>query len=112
MYLRIYWSRITPGAWPAVEERYRKLTQADVPGRLVRWVTQDVNDPDSIITVTLWARREDIQAWEASEQYEKSVAAMKPFQVGSQTVSLCEVVLESPSDLLSQIQQLAGKPGK
>ncbi|MFG1465144.1 antibiotic biosynthesis monooxygenase [Xanthobacter sp. DSM 24535] len=94
MYLRIYWSRIIPGSWPSVRERYEQLAQVRVPGRLSRWVTQDVNDPDSIITVTLWESRESVQDWEASPQYERAIAAMQPFLAGSHTVSLCEVKLD------------------
>lgn len=103
MFLRLYWSRIQPGSWDTVRDRYVELSKVDVPGRIVRWVTQDTNDPDSIITMTLWASQADIQSWETSAQYERSVAAMRPFLVGSQTVSLCEVKLEHPDGLLAKL---------
>lgn len=109
MYLRIYWSRIVPGAWPAIEERYRNLATTDAPGRLVRWVTQDTNDPESVITVTLWESHEAIQAWETSPRYLAALASMKPFMVGSQTVSLCEVAIEHPEGLLTQIAAASRK---
>jgi heme-degrading monooxygenase HmoA len=109
MFLRIYWSRIVPGAWPAIEERYRNIATTEAPGRLVRWVTQDTNDPESVITVTLWESREAIQAWENSPRYHAAIESMKPFMVGSQTVSLCEVSIEHPDGLLQQIADASKK---
>jgi heme-degrading monooxygenase HmoA len=107
MFLRLYWSRTLPGSWDAVRDRYVELGKADVPGRVVRWVTRDVNDPGNVILVTLWERQEDIHAWEASEQYQRSVNAIRPHLVGSQTVSLCEVMLESPAGLLDALKGAA-----
>lgn len=100
MYLRLYWAKIQPGSWNAIRDRYLEYGRAEVPGRLARWVTQDTNDPDSIITVTLWSDKAAIQAWEASDYYIRSVDSMRPYFVGSQTVSLCEVMLEHPPGLL------------
>ena len=111
MFLRLYWSRIEPGSWQSVQDRYVELSKVEVPGRLARWVTQDTNDPDSIITVTLWSSQAEIQAWEASAQYERSIAAMRPYLVGSQTVSLCEVKLEHPAGLLASLLSSIGSPG-
>ena len=111
MFLRLYWSRIRPGSWEAVRDRYVELGRTDVPGRIARWVTQDTNDPDSVITVTLWQSQADIQAWEASTQYERSVGSMRPYLVGSQTVSLCEVMLEHPPGLLDAVREAASRSG-
>ena len=71
-----------------------------------RWVTQDVNDPESIIMVTLWDSDTSIREWEASEKYARSVAAIQPFLAGSHTVSLCEVKLEH----IDGLRQLLAKP--
>ena len=57
MFLRLYWSRMRPGAWDALQKRYLELGEVDVPGRVARWVTQDVNDPESIITVSSSTRK-------------------------------------------------------
>lgn len=110
MYIRLYWSRIQPGAWESLRDRYVELGETIVPGRLARWVTQDTNDPESIITITLWNSDADILAWEASDQYRRSVAAVQPYLAGSQTVSLCEVKLEHPSGLLAQLE--AARPDR
>lgn len=103
MFLRVYWSRIRPGSWPDIERRYVHTADIAVPGRLARWVTQDAADPESVLTVTLWADRQSLEAWEASPAYGEGVAAVRPFVLGAQTVSLCEVKLSDLSpDLLRQ----------
>jgi heme-degrading monooxygenase HmoA len=108
MFLRLYWSRLQPGAWEAVHDLYRRdFSKMNVPGRLARWVTRDTNDPDCVITVTLWENQDAIQAWESSEQYARSIVAIRPHLVGSQTVSLCEVELEYPSGLLQALHEAA-----
>lgn len=109
MFLRLYWSRIQPGAWESVRDRYLELAKIEVPGRIARWVTQDTNDLESVITITLWRSEAEIKAWEASDQYERSVAAMRPYLIGSQTVSLCEVQLEHPTGLLAALQTISAK---
>lgn len=108
MFLRLYWSRLRPGAWETVRDLYSlDFSRTNVPGRLARWVTRDTNDPDCIITVTIWASEAAIHAWEASEHYARSVVAIRPHLDGSQTVSLCEVVQEFPSGLLQALQETA-----
>jgi heme-degrading monooxygenase HmoA len=65
-------------------------------------VTQDVNDPESLYTITFWDDMASVEAWEASSEYENVfVAAIRPFIVGSQSVSLCEVKVENISGLVS-----------
>jgi heme-degrading monooxygenase HmoA len=92
MYVRIYWGKIYPGAWEAIEERYRALMAIDAPGLLGRLVTRDVNDPESMFTITLWRDLESVRAWEDSPAYaDIFAAALSPFIVGAQSVSLCEV---------------------
>ena len=104
MYLRIYWGRIHPGAWPSVEERYRELAQFPTSGLQARLVSQDVNDPESMYTITLWDNIASVQAWEASPEYrDVFLAAVKPFLVGSHSVSLCEVKVEHLAGLLAHI---------
>jgi heme-degrading monooxygenase HmoA len=96
-----------PGSWDLLEERYRELAKVPVPGRLARWVTQDVNDPESVIMVTLWDSEESVKAWEASPQHDRAVRSVQPFLIGSQTVSLCEVRLEDPPNLLANVRAQA-----
>lgn len=95
MYMRIYWGRTYPGAWPSIEETYRELAKVSTPGLRARFVTQDVNDVESMYTITVWDSLESVQAWEASPAYrDVFLAAIKPFLVGSHSVSLCEVKVE------------------
>lgn len=92
MYMRIYWGRIESGTWPAVERAYRDLAAVPIPGMKARWLTQDTADPDSLYTVTLWDSAAAVEAWEGSDEYrDVFMARLRPFLVGSQAVSLCEV---------------------
>ncbi|WP_114947821.1 antibiotic biosynthesis monooxygenase family protein [Microvirga calopogonii] len=105
MFVRIYWGRIYPGSWPSIEERYRALMEIDIPGLRARLVTRDVNDPESMFTITIWDTVESVQAWEASEAYQDVfLAAVRPFLVGSQSVSLSEVRVENLTELLPVIR--------
>lgn len=104
MYVRIYWAHIVPGSLPDIEAKYRQL-QAEIPGRLLRWVTQDVNDPESVITITLWDSEESVRAWESSAQYERSVAAVRPYLVGSQVISLCEIKIDDHRGLAEFVKR-------
>lgn len=102
MHIRIYWGKIQPGAWPSIEQRYRELMNIPAQGLLGRFVTQDVNDPDSMFTITIWQDLASIEAWEASPEYrDVFLGAVAPFIIGSQSVSLCEVKVAKAVDLLS-----------
>jgi heme-degrading monooxygenase HmoA len=105
MFVRIYWGKIHPGSWPSIEAKYRELMAIPARGLLSRLVTQDVNDPESMFTITMWDDRESVEAWEASRDYrEVFLASVKPFIVGSQSVSLCEVKVASLDGLLASLQ--------
>jgi heme-degrading monooxygenase HmoA len=107
MFVRIYWTRIQPGSLSAIENKYRQLA-ANIPGRLLRWVTQDVADPESVITVTLWDSDKSVREWEASEAYQRGVDAVRPYLAGSQTISLLEIKVDDPAGLLDQVKAAAG----
>ncbi len=92
MIVRISWARTHPGAWPAVEQKYGELNKIPIAGFLGRLVTQDVNDPENLYTLTFWEDLASVRAWEASPDFENLfVAAIKPYIVGSFSVSFCEV---------------------
>ena len=102
MYVRIYWGKIHPGSWPALEEKYQGLMKVPTPGLLGRLVTQDTNDSESIFTVTIWQDLASVQSWEASSDYKNIyLAAVSPHIVGSRSVSLCEVKVENLSQLFA-----------
>jgi heme-degrading monooxygenase HmoA len=103
MYVRIYWGRLHPGSWRAVEDRYRALMLIDTPGLIARLVTRDVNDPDNLFTITIWKDIASVEAWEASPEYrDVYLAAVKNFLIGTQPVSLAEVRVENLSRWLAQ----------
>lgn len=108
MFVRIYWTRIQPDSLPAIENKYRQLHQ-QIPGRLLRWVTQDTADPESVITVTLWDTEKSVRDWESSEAYQRGVDAVKPYLAGAQAISLYEIKVDDPSGLLEQIKAAAGQ---
>ena len=109
MIVRIYWARTYPGAWPAIEQKYSELNQIAMPGFLGRLVTQDVNDPESMYTITLWDDLSSLNAWEASDDFEKVfVAAIRPYIVGSHSISRCDVKVASLAGLAAVIKD-AGK---
>ena len=92
MVVRIWWGRIYPGSWPSIEEAYRKLNEMPVRGMLGRFVTQDINDTESMYTITLWDDLASVHAWEASSDFKDIfLAAVGRFAAGSASISLCEV---------------------
>lgn len=97
MHIRIYWGKVAGHAWPSIEQRYRELMEVPVDGLLGRFVTQDVNDQESMFTITFWKDIKSIRAWEASPNYANLyLAAVSPYIAGEMAVSLCEIkVFES-----------------
>lgn len=96
MPVRICWSKTRPNAWDELANRYRRLMELRVPRMISRIVTRDVNDPESIFTITLWDSMESLLGWECSDEYASVyLAAVSPHLVGSHSVSLCEVVASS-----------------
>lgn len=106
MHIRIYWGKVLGEAWPDIEQRYRRLMDFPAPGLLGRFVTQDVNDRESMFTVTFWKDAESIRAWEASDDYTNLyLAAVSPFITGAMSVSLCEVKLFEAAALASELSR-------
>jgi len=101
MIVRIYWGRIVPGSLPSIEEVYRHYDAASTPGMRARFVSQDLNDPDSIYVVTIWDDLASVDRWVASDDYKMRITrALKPFIVGGQSLSLSEVRVEDLASLL------------
>jgi heme-degrading monooxygenase HmoA len=103
MIVRIYWAKVQSGAWPSIEQKYGELNMIATPGFLGRLVTQDVNDPESMFTLTFWDDLESVRAWEASAEFKNVfVPAIEPYIVGSHSISFCDVKLESLAGLLAR----------
>ena len=110
MIVRIMWAKTYPGAWPSIEEKYRGLNEIPTPGFRGRLVTQDVNDPESIYALTFWNDIASVEAWEASSEFQNVFApAIRPFIVGSWSVSLCEVKVENISGLVSSTKSAVAR---
>lgn len=106
MHIRIYWGKIEPGAWPALEEKYRALMDIPAKGLLGRFVSQDARDPEGMFTITLWDSLESIEAWEGSQEYrDVFLAAVAPYIIGSQSISLSAVKVFKVTDLLAALSE-------
>ena len=100
MIVRIFWGRLYPNAWPAVERIYREYDARRTPGLRARYVTQDRNDPDSMYAITFWDDVASIERWLASDDYKVALlGALRPFVLGSQSVSLSEVRVADEGNL-------------
>jgi len=106
MHIRIYWGKVVGHAWPSIEQRYRELMDIPVKGLLGRFVTQDVNDQESMFTITFWQDMESIREWEASDSYANLyLAAVSPHITGAMSVSLCEVKVFEAAALVQSLQR-------
>lgn len=102
MIVRIYWGRIVAGALGDIERVYRDYDVASVPGLLARFVSQDLNDPDSLYVITLWTDLESVERWVASDAYrERITKPLKPFIVGAHSLSLSAVRVEDLAGLVA-----------
>ena len=101
MIVRIYWGRIAPGSLPSIEQVYRQYDAASVPGLRARFVSQDINDPESIYVITVWDDMASIERWVASDDYKTRITrALAPFIVGARSLSLSEVRVEDLARLV------------
>lgn len=108
MHMRIYWGRVGQRDWPQIAERYAALMEKAPAGMLARFVTRDENDPENMFTVTLWSDVDSVRAWESSDEYrDLYLAAISPFIVASQSVSLCEVMTWDAGRLVEAAQRQA-----
>jgi heme-degrading monooxygenase HmoA len=108
MIVRIYWGRIVPGSLPDIEQVYRRYDAASAPGMRARFVSQDVNDPESIYVITVWDDVQSIERWVASDDYKVRISgALKPFIVGARSLSLSEVRVEDIAGLLPRTNAAA-----
>lgn len=94
MFLRIVRGKLKPGAWSEFESAYEKAVSGAGPveGLCGRWLVQDVNDPDSGSTISLWATEEALRAYEQSDLLKARITAkLAPFFAGQYDVRVCRV---------------------
>ena len=85
MLLRIVRGKLKPGTWDAFEKAYRATiaSTAPVEGLRGRWLVQDLDDPDSGSSISLWATEEALHAYESSEVLKNTIIAkLSPFFSG------------------------------
>ena len=85
MLLRIIRGKLKPGTWDAFENAYRtSISNAGpIEGLRGRWLVQDLDDPDSGSTISLWTTEEALQIYESSDLLKNTITAkLAPFFSG------------------------------
>ena len=85
MLVRIVRGKLKPGTWSEFEAAYLKAIKEAGPieGLCGRWLVQDVDDPNSGSTISLWATEDALRAYELSAALkEKITAQLAPFFSG------------------------------
>src|SRR5262245_37632321 len=96
MLLRIVRGKVKPGSWNEYEAAYQKVISeaGPVEGLCGRWLVQDVDDPDSGSTISLWTNEEALRAYEHSDLLKNQITAkLTPFFAGEYDVRVGRVKL-------------------
>ena len=111
MLLRIIRGKLKPGTWSQFETAYQKAIAETGPveGLCGRWLVQDVDDPDSGSTISLWATEETLRAYERSDVLKVKIAAkLAPFFFGQYDTRVSRVRFAegdpAPSEWLSPLE--------
>ena len=75
MFARVAWGKVKPGTWQEYEQVYHDAILPDtrnVKGLVFRELLQGADDPNEGISLTLWESREDLDAYEQSELYQRT----------------------------------------
>ena len=110
MLLRIIRGKLKPGTWDAFETAYRTAISnaGPVEGLCGRWLVQDLDDPDSGSTISLWTTEEALRAYESSDPLKNAITAkLAPFFSGQYETRKCLVRFAeggpAPNDWVSEI---------
>jgi heme-degrading monooxygenase HmoA len=85
MLLRIIRGKLKPGTWDAFEQAYKTAiaSAGHVEGLRGRWLVQDLEDPDSGSTISLWRTEDALRAYENSDLLKEVITAkLSPFFSG------------------------------
>jgi heme-degrading monooxygenase HmoA len=85
IFARVAWGKVEPGTWQEYERVYHDAILPDtrnVPGLVFRELLQGADDPNEGISLTLWESREDLDAYEQSDLYQRLVDRARAFYVG------------------------------
>jgi heme-degrading monooxygenase HmoA len=94
MLLRIIRGKLKPGTWDAFEQAYKTVMESAGPveGLRGRWLVQDLDDPDSGSTISLWTTKEALRAYEDSDLLKNTITAkLAPFFSGQYETRRCQV---------------------
>ena len=96
MFARVAWGKVKPGTWEEYERLYRDdilPSTRNVQGLVFRELLRGADDPNEGISLTLWERREDLDAYEQSDLYQGLVDRARAFYVGDYWVKHFDVRL-------------------
>ena len=85
MFARVAWGKVKPGTWRDYEQVYHDAILPDtrnVKGLVFRELLQGADDPNEGISLTLWESREDLDAYERSDLYQRLTERGRAFYVG------------------------------
>jgi len=85
MFARVAWGKARPGTWEEYERLYHEAilpATRGVEGLRFRELLRGTDDPNEGISLTLWERREDLDAYERSDLYQQLVDRARAFYVG------------------------------
>ncbi len=111
MLLRIIRGKLKPKTWDAFELAYKTAiaNAGPIEGLRGRWLVQDVDDPDSGSTISLWATEEALRAYESSDLLKNAITAnLAPFFSGDYETRICRLRFAEgsppPDEWVAEIQ--------
>ena len=85
MFARVAWGKVKPGTWQDYEQVYHDAIVPEsrtVKGLAFRELLRGIDDPDEGISLTLLESREDLDAYEQSDLYQRLTEQARAFYVG------------------------------
>ncbi len=111
MLLRIIRGKLKPGTWDEFENAYRTAiaNAGPIEGLRGRWLVQDLDDPDSGSTISLWTTEEALQSYESSDLLKNTITVkLAPYFSGEYETRKCHVRFAeggpAPSEWVNQIE--------
>jgi heme-degrading monooxygenase HmoA len=94
MFMRITWGRLKPGSFDEYARAYAAaVTSNAYPGLRHRFLIQDIAQPDTGFSITVWATREAMEAYEADPARQSEVErSMRHLFSGQFNTQRCRVV--------------------
>ncbi len=96
MLARVAWGKVKPGSWEEYERVYREHivpASRGVKGLHFRELLRGADDPNEGISLTIWESREDLEAYERGDTYQRFLDQVKGFYVGEYWIKHFDVRL-------------------